>query len=66
MNVGKSIRVAMAMKNMRNSELAEKLGVTQSTVSVMCSRDTAAGQTLKALAEIFEMKVSELLALGED
>ena len=66
MDVGKSIRVAMAMRGIRNSELSERLQVTAATVSVMLSRSTCSGQTLQNLANTFGMKVSEFIALGED
>lgn len=65
MDVGKSIRVAMAMRGIRNNQLAERLQVTAATVSVMLSRHTCSGQTLQNLANTFDMKVSEFIALGE-
>lgn len=66
MNVGKSIKLALVMRNMKSGELAAALGVTASTVSVMSSRPTCSGQMLIQLAQRFEMKVSEFVALGED
>lgn len=66
MNIGKSIRVAMAMKGLKAKELSEKLGVTQATISVMCSRETSSGQMLKTLSDTFELKVSDFIKLGED
>lgn len=66
MHVGKSIKIAMAKKQMRSAELAQALGVTASTVSVMSSRTTCTGQMLILLATFFGMKVSEFVALGED
>lgn len=66
MHIGKSIRVAMAMRGLRRPQVAERLQVTGPTVSTMLSRQTCSGQTLQALANIFGMKVSEFVALGED
>lgn len=66
MDIGKSIRVAMAMRGLRGNQLAERLQVTAPTISVMLGRKTCAGQTLQDLASIFGMKVSEFVALGED
>lgn len=66
MDIGKSMRVAMAMRGLRNNQLAEKMGVTQATISVMLSRRTCTGQALIQLCEIFDMKASEFLRLGED
>ncbi len=66
MNIGKSIKVALAKKGMRGKDLAKKLGVTQSTVSLMSSRETASGAMLIQLAAVFEMPVSDFVALGEE
>lgn len=66
MNIGKSIKVALAMKGMKAKDLAETLVVTPPTISVMCSRPTASGQMLIQLSLAFDMKVSEFIALGED
>lgn len=66
MNVGKSIKVALAKREMRSGDLAKILGVTPQTVSTMSSRSTCTGQMLIRLAQSFDMKVSEFVALGED
>lgn len=66
MNIGRSIKIAQAKKGMRGKDLAKKLGVTQSTVSLMTIRETASGAMLKKLADVFEMSVSEFVELGED
>jgi DNA-binding Xre family transcriptional regulator len=66
MDIGKSMRVAMAMRGMRGNQLAEQLHVTAPTVSVMLSRRTCSGQTLQDLADIFGMKVSDFVKLGEE
>ena len=66
MNIGKSIKVALAVKGMKAKDLASTLGVTAPTVSSMCIRETASGQMLIMLARSFDMKVSEFVALGED
>lgn len=66
MNIGKSIKVALAVKGMKAKDLAATLGVTAPTVSSMCARETASGQMLIMLGRAFDMKVSELVALGED
>lgn len=66
MNIGKSIKVAMTKKNMANQDLADKLGRTLPSISVMRGRETCSGQTMIELAGIFGMRVSELIALGEE
>lgn len=66
MHIGKSIKMAMNKKGMVNQDLADKLGRTLPSVSVMRGRETCSGQTMIELARIFDMKVSELIALGEE
>lgn len=66
MNIGKSIKVALAKKGMKSKDLAKILGVTGPTVSTMTTRTTASGQMLSRLAEAFDMPVSDFVALGED
>ena len=66
MNIGKSTRIAMAMRGMRSKDLAKVLGVTQSSMSVLLARETSTGGQIKNLAAAFDMKVSEFVALGED
>jgi len=66
MNIGKSIKVALAVKGMKAKDLAATLGVTAPTVSSMCARETASGQMLIMLADAFGMSVSDFIKLGED
>jgi DNA-binding Xre family transcriptional regulator len=66
MDIGKSIRVALAQKNIRRSDLAGKLGCVRSNVTQMCTTGKVRSETLKRLAEIFEMSVSDFIKLGED
>ena len=65
MNIGKSIRKALIDKGMTQKELAEKMDIKQSSMSQLCSREFCNGSTMAALCEIFDMKASELIALGE-
>lgn len=66
MNVGKSIKVALAQKCMSQAELAKRMGLTHTWVSALANKPKASTATLEALADQFDMKVSEFLALGED
>ena len=65
MNTGKSIKMALIGKGWSQKELAVKLGVTKETMSVLANRYTCSAQRLDDLAKIFEMKVSDFVALGE-
>ena len=66
MNIGKSIKVALAKKGMKSKDLAKALGVTGPTVSTMTTRPTASGQMLQRLSDAFDMPVSDFVALGEE
>ena len=65
-NISKSIRVALAMKEMNQKQLAERLGMYESAVSHMVNRASITTGKLKQVAAVLGMKVSELVALGED
>ena len=65
-NVSKAIRVALAMKEMNQKQLAERLGMYESAVSQLVNRASITTDKLKQVADALGMKVSELVALGED
>jgi plasmid maintenance system antidote protein VapI len=66
MDVGKSIRIALAIHNMNRVALAVKMNCAPPGVTQMCNRPNVRTDTLKKLAKVFGMKVSEFIALGED
>lgn len=66
MNIGKSIKVALAQKGMSQAELAKRMGITHTWVSALANKPKASTPTVEALAAQFDMKVSEFVALGED
>lgn len=66
MNVSKSIRVALAMRELTQKQLAERLGMYESAVSQLVNRSSITTDKLKQVADALDMKVSELVALGED
>jgi transcriptional regulator with XRE-family HTH domain len=66
MNVGRSIKIAVAKRGMRQKDLAQQMGVTPSSISQLASQANCTGDTLARLAAAFNMKVSEFIALGED
>ncbi len=65
MNIGKSIQIALIDKGWQKKDLASKLGVTRSTVSNLVSSSTCTGKALDNLCDVFEMKASDFIALGE-
>jgi transcriptional regulator with XRE-family HTH domain len=66
MNVGKSIKVALAQKCMSQAELAKRMGLTHTWVSALANKPKASTATIEALAAQFDMKVSDFVRLGED
>lgn len=66
MNISKSIRVALAMRELTQKQLAERLGMYESSVSQLVNRSSITTDKLKQVADALDMRVSELVALGED
>lgn len=66
MNVSKAIRIALAMKEMNQKQLAERMGMYESAVSQLVNRSSITTDKLKQVADALGMKVSELISLGED
>lgn len=66
MNLRKSIKTALLQRDMSQKQLAEQLGMTQTSMSQLAAQTSCTGATLQKLAGAFGMKVSEFVALGED
>jgi transcriptional regulator with XRE-family HTH domain len=66
MNIGRSIKIAVAKRGIKQKDLAEQMGVTPSSISQLASQASCTGDTLARLAAAFNMKVSDFIALGEE
>ncbi len=66
MNVGKSIKVALAKRGITQAQLAKSLGLTHTWVSALANKKTASTATILAISNELGMKVSEFIALGEE
>lgn len=66
MNVGRSLKVALAKRDMSQTELAKKMKVHVQWVNKLANTQAASQATVVGLAEALDMKVSEFIALGED
>ena len=66
MNVGKSVRVAMAKRDIKPKQLMEMMGCSRQYVGQLMNEESAGVGTLNKLCEVFGMKLSEFIALGED
>ena len=65
MDIGKSTKVALAMKGLKTSWLVEELGVTRQTAWVYTTSKGASAKTITMLADLFDMPVSDFVRLGE-
>lgn len=67
MNIGKSIRVAVAMRGITQGKLAEIAGIHPVNLSKMANGKAGLqGDNLQRVADAVGMKVSEFIQLGED
>lgn len=66
MDLGKAIRVALAQRDMSQLDLAQKMGTGAANISAIISRGSSTTETIKRLADIFELKVSDFIKLGEE
>lgn len=66
MNLKKSIQVALALKQMRQGDLAKAIGMRASSLSASAQRNSCSLQVLERIAGALGMTVSEFVALGED
>lgn len=66
MNIGKSIKVALAQRNMKQNQLADRLGKSARWINLLANSKGASTETITMLAAAFDMKASEFVALGEE
>lgn len=66
MNFRRSLKLALAQRDMTQKALAEKLKMRETSMSQLAAQTSCTGATLQKIAEAFDMKVSEFIALGED
>ena len=65
MDLGKSLRLAMAHNGVNNAFLVKKMNVMSQQVTNWKNSGTMTIENLKKVAACFDMKVSEFIALGE-
>ena len=64
-DTGKSLRLAMTQADMQGIELATRLNTSQQQVAIWRRNKSATFTTVKKLADVFGMKITEFLILGE-
>lgn len=65
MNVGKSIKIALAQREKNTRWLSEAMDVSLPQISNLAKTKHANGSTIDKVAEAFGMTSSEFIALGE-
>ena len=66
MNIGKSIKIALAMKGMKQKDLAELMCRHPVYICQLCNKERPGVAAIESVASALGMSVSELVALGED
>ncbi len=66
MNLGKSIKVALAKAGMNQRQLADQMGLSHQFVTELTNKPSGSFANVKRLAKAFGMKPSEFIALGEE
>lgn len=67
MNIPKSIKVALASKDMTRQQLAEQTGIHETNISKMVNgKYGISADQVELFATAFHMKVSDFIKLGED
>ena len=65
MNMGKSIKVALAMRGLKQRDLAELMGRHHVYICQRCNKERVGIAAMESVADALGMKVSELIKLGE-
>ena len=65
MDLGKSLRVALAIEGIRQSELASLLSISRQQVSNWVNSGRISARYQNAICKALGMKLSEFIALGE-
>lgn len=66
MNFRRSLKLALAQRDMTQKALAKKLGMRETSMSQLAAQTSCTGATLQKISSAFGMKVSEFVALGEE
>ncbi len=67
MNIGRSLKIALAIRGKTQGDLAQELDCAQSNISYWTSRQSKINlSTVERLAAGLDYSVSEFIALGEE
>jgi DNA-binding Xre family transcriptional regulator len=65
MNIGRSVKVALAQRSKTVTWLSEQLGISRTRTSTIANSERVSLANIEKLAAIFELTASEFIALGE-
>jgi len=66
MNIPKSLRVALAYRNMSQADLAKSSNISKATISFIATgKRSVTSERLEAICNALDYKASEFIALGE-
>lgn len=65
MNLGKSLKIALVKAEKTQAQLADDLGITRQIVNRWATSGNMTRETIELLANYFDLKTSEFVALGE-
>ena len=65
MDIGKSVKIALAQRGQGQAWLREKLDCDRQQSSYYCRVQRQSSKNIEKLAEVFDLPVSEFIALGE-
>lgn len=65
MNIKKSLKVAMAKNGYTAQDVANKMNVSRTRIYAITNQVSPRNETIERLSEVFGMKVSEFISLGE-
>ena len=66
MNVGKSLKIILAKRGKSVTWLSEQLDCSLGQASNLCNKKGCSRSTLEKLSAIFGMKISQIIAEGEE
>ena len=66
MNLSKSLRLAIAKEGIKHKDLADKVGTSSQQVSNWLKSGSIKQSSITKICKVFNMPVSEFIALGED
>lgn len=66
MDLGKSLKVALARKGMNQSQLARQMGTPLRTINKLANKPGGTVENINTLSDALGMKASDFVALGED